>query len=102
VAGEVAWYWSNAKDRRNRAQHDGLGLENGVAVLNGDPLALSRPDPHPDGDRWQTIGRAGATILFAVHTEPIEEPDGSAWGRIISVRKATAHERRQYEEETFW
>ena len=96
----MRWAWSEEKNRLNKLKH-GISFETAQLVFD-DPLALSRPDQHPDGDRWQTIGRAGATILFAVHTEPIEEPDGSAWGRIISVRKATAHERRQYEEETFW
>ena len=64
-----------------------------------DPLALSRPDPHPDGDRWQTLGLVGNVILLVVHTWP--ETDvifGEEEGRIISARKATPHERRAYEE----
>ena len=95
------WTWNPQKDARNRREHQGLSLADGVTVLEGDPLALSRPDPHPDGNRWQTIGNAGAlVVLLVVHTEPVMQPDGSELGRIISVRKATPHERRDYEEGT--
>ena len=92
------WAWDPEKDRLNRKNH-GLPLAAGVPVLEGDPLALSRPDPHPDGDRWQTVGSAaGVVVLFVVHTEPVRREDGREVGRMIGVRKATAHERRAYEE----
>jgi len=92
------WIWNPTKDALNRQNHQGLSLTAGALVLDGDPLALSRPDPHPDGDRWQTVGSAGGVVvLFVVHTEPVGQEDG----RIISVRKATPHERRAYEEGTF-
>ncbi len=95
------WTWAPDKDRLNRKNH-GLPLAAGVPVLEGDPLALSRPDPHPDGDRWQTVGSAaGVVVLFVVHTEAAEQDDGREVGRIIGVRKATPHERRAYEEGTF-
>lgn len=93
------WTWDPDKDARNRREHRGLALADGVTVLESDPLAMSRPDPHPDGDRWQTVGSAGGlVVLFVVHTEPIGQPDGTEAGRIISVRKATSHERKAYEE----
>lgn len=66
-----------------------------------DPLAMSRIDHHPDGDRWQTVGMVGTVILFVVHTWPERDAEtGDEVGRIISARKATAHERRAYEEES--
>jgi uncharacterized DUF497 family protein len=96
------WAWDPDKDSRNRRSHQGLSLADGVLVLEGDPLALSRPDPHSDGDRWQTVGSAGGlVVLFVVHTEPVVQLDGSDLGRIISVRKATPYERKAYEEGTF-
>lgn len=92
------WVWDPEKDSKNREKHK-LSLETGRFVLDGDPFALSVPDPHPDGDRWRTIGKIrGITTLFVVHTEPVEdEEDGEEYGRIISVRKATVHERKAYE-----
>jgi uncharacterized protein len=92
-----SWTWDPAKDARNRVRHR-LPLAAGMLVLDRDQQALSRPDPHPDGDRWQTVGSAGGIVLlFVVHTEPSEGHNG----RIISVRKATARERRAYEEGDF-
>ena len=53
---------------------------------------------HRDGNRSQTVGSAGGVaVLFIVHTEPGED----APGRIISVRRATRHERKAYEEGSF-
>lgn len=65
-----------------------------------DPFQASRPDPHPDGDRWQTIGLVGSVLLLVIHTLPDGQAD-QAVGRIISARKATARERKVYEEGSF-
>jgi len=78
----------------NRAKH-GVSFESAQAVFD-DPLHLSMLDPHPDGDRWQTIGKVGQVLLLVVHTWP---EGGEEVGRMISARKATAHERKAYEEE---
>lgn len=87
---------------RHESAPPGPAVVGRVPVLAGDPLALSRPDPHPDGDRWRTVGSAaGVVVLFVVHTEPTAQPDGREVGRVISVRRATPHERRAYEEESF-
>jgi uncharacterized DUF497 family protein len=97
----VRWVWDPAKDKLNRQKHQGLPLAAGATVLETDPSALSRPDPHPDNNRWQTIGSAaGVVVLFVVHTEPTAAPSGEEIGRIISVRKATRQERKSYEEGT--
>ena len=41
-------------------------------------------------------------VIIVAHTGPRPEPGtGTAAGRIISARKATAHERRAYEEGDF-
>lgn len=95
----VEWVWDPEKDRANRAKHQGLGLRAGVPVL-ADRDAASRPDPHPDGDRWSTIGYAASiVVLVVIHTAPVPEADGREVGRIISVRKATPRERRAYEQD---
>lgn len=88
----MTWAWDPRKDAANQAKH-GVSFELAAEVFN-DPLHLSEPDPHPDGDRWATIGWAGPVMLFVVHT--LSEPD-FAFGRIISARRVTKHERRRYE-----
>ena len=96
----MPWIWIEAKNRRNRRDH-GLSFETARLVFD-DPLALSRQDPHPDGDRWQTMGLVDSVILFVVHTWPETDPEtGEETGRIISARVATTHERKAYEEEDF-
>jgi uncharacterized DUF497 family protein len=89
----MEWAWDPRKDAANRAKH-GVSFELAAEVFN-DPLHLSAPDPHPDGDRWTTLGRVGPVTLLVVHT--LQEPD-LASGRIVSARRATSHERRTYEE----
>ena len=50
-------------------------------------------------ERWQTVGMvAGVLLLLVAHTWNIE---GEEEIRIISARKATAHERNGYEKGTF-
>jgi uncharacterized DUF497 family protein len=100
IAGRMLWIWTEAKNRSNKRDH-GLSFEFGRLVFD-DRLAISRPDPHPDGDRWQTVGLVGRVTLFVVHTSPEPDPTtNEPTGRIISARKATAHERKAYEEGDF-
>lgn len=96
----MRWTWNERKDRANRRAH-GLSFETAALVFD-DPLAASRPDPHPHEQRWHTIGMIGGVVVLVVHTWP--EPDeaaGEEVGRIISARKATPHERKAYEEGEF-
>ena len=96
----MPWVWTEAKNRRNRRDH-GLSFDTAQLVFD-DPLALSCEDPHPDGDRWQTMGLVGSVVLFVVHTWPETDPEtGEEIGRIVSARLATARERKAYEEEDF-
>jgi uncharacterized DUF497 family protein len=88
----VNWTYDPEKDANNQRRHR-LPLSIGEVGL-ADPLALSRPDPHPDGDRWDTLCEVGGVVLFVVHTWP---EDDEQPGRIVSVRKATSHERKAYE-----
>jgi len=93
----MRWTWDPAKDRTNRRKHS-LSFETAERVFD-DPLALSRPDPFPGEERWQTLGVIGHVTVFVVHTLPRPDPTtGEEIGRIISARKATPHERRTYEE----
>jgi uncharacterized DUF497 family protein len=93
----VRWTWDADKAKENRRRH-GLSFETAILVFE-DALHVSQPDPHPDGDRWQTIGVVASVPLFVVHTWPsAESTDREPIGRIVSARKATARERRAYEE----
>jgi hypothetical protein len=96
----LRWIWEPKKAAANRAKH-GLSFETAARVFD-DPLHASKLDPHQDGDRWNTIGLVGPVLLFVVHTWPkAESPGDEPVGRIISGRKATAHERKAYEEGSF-
>jgi uncharacterized DUF497 family protein len=79
------------KDDSNIAKH-GLSLVEGEGVLN-DPLGLTIEDDSSQGEpRWITIGmNAGGELLVVVWTERDEGE------RLISVRRATARERKEYE-----
>ena len=90
------WTWDDTKSLINRRKH-GLGFETAQIVFD-DLLAVSRQEPHPDEERWQTIGMIGNVIVIVAHTLPRTD-DGT--GRIISARKATPHERRLYEKGNF-
>jgi hypothetical protein len=89
----LRWTWDPDKDTTNRRKHR-LPLSIGEVAL-ADPLALSRPDTHPDGDRWDTLCRVDGVLLYMVHTWP--DADDTP-GRIISARKATRQERKAYED----
>ena len=93
----MRWTWDADKDAANRAKHR-LSFATAVRVFD-DPLHLSMLGPHPDGDRWQTVGLIGRVVVLVVHSWPDEVPgEAEPAGRIITARKATAHERRAYEE----
>ena len=69
-----------------------------AALVFDDPLFELHLDPCEYEVRWQTKGRVGSVLLVVVHTLPKTEGEK---GRIISARKATPHERREYEEGRF-
>ena len=94
----MIWTWGPHKSRTNKRKH-GLDLEVAAHVFD-DPLALTMPDPHPDGDRLRTVGVIGTSTVFVVHTMPEFNPaEGDDVGRIISARKATPRDRSAYEED---
>ena len=96
----MQWRWDRTKNRANFRKH-GLDFETAVHVFN-DPLAVSRLDRSASEERWQTVGMIGHTIVFVVHTWPELDVDGGVeTSRIISARRASAHERRAYEEGKF-
>jgi uncharacterized protein len=80
------------------AKH-GITFQHASTVLL-DPLAITVfDDEHSEGEeRWVTLGLAArGPLLVVVHTMEDTGPH-SANVRIISARRATSFEMRQYEE----
>jgi uncharacterized DUF497 family protein len=88
--------WDPVKARRNLRDH-GIAFERAATVFL-DPKVLSAFDEEhsEDGDRWITLGldRTG-TLLVVCHTFR-EETEVSARIRLISARKPTKNEAKQY------
>ena len=96
----IEFEWDKAKNLSNRRKH-GVSFEEASQVFD-DPLYTSVPERVEDGDqRWQTFGRVDKVLLMTAHTlrEECAEDEPIEIIRIITARKATARERRKYEDE---
>jgi uncharacterized DUF497 family protein len=85
--------WDSRKTQVNKRKH-GITFEEASTVF-GDALSLTIPDPaHSIGeDRFITIGTSVKNrLIVVVHT------DRGDIIRIISARKVTGNERKQYEQ----
>jgi uncharacterized DUF497 family protein len=93
----VRFAWNEDKNRTNLAKH-GISFAIAAKVFD-DPRALTFPERVVEGEqRWKTIGwAAGVPVILSVaHT--VAEGGEEELIRIVSARKATARERRGYEE----
>lgn len=85
--------WDDRKAEANLKKH-GVSFDEAATVLSN-PLTLMNQNDHPDGDRWEYIGQSvRRRLLYVVTVEKMTEDEI----RIVSARKATAHEREKYEE----
>lgn len=93
----IQFDWDPEKAIANIAKHD-VSFEDAMRVFS-DPLALTIPDPQPVGpeERWITIGMSRPPLLLLVVHTHIEIDAETVYIRIISARKPTRNERRQYE-----
>ncbi len=83
--------WDPEKAASNLHKHD-VSFADAVSVLS-DPAALTMADDFADEERFVTLGMdAFGRLLVVVYTWRGEQRI-----RIISARKATRHERVQYE-----
>jgi uncharacterized protein len=90
--------WDEKKARMNLQKHK-VSFEE-ARTLFGDPLLLTFPDEYhsQSEERYVSIGNSSHDrVLIVVHTDRKETEDVLTV-RIISCRKATASERRAYEE----
>lgn len=94
---EYNFEWDPYKARQNLRKHN-VGFERAAEIFL-DPLAISIYDQeHSLGeDRWITMGKYRANVaLVVIHTFHQENTDHCRI-RLISSRKATKKEIRQYE-----
>lgn len=84
-----------AKRARNLARH-GLDLADAGKVLEGPCIDLLDDLNEQGEERWVSTGRLGSIIVVCVWTERGEEQ-----ARVISLRRATAHEQKDYLSEYF-
>jgi uncharacterized protein len=91
--------WDPHKGASNAGKH-GVTFEEAMTVFR-DPLALSLLDEEANAgeERWITLGLASTgNLLLVVHTWAEIDPERIAV-RIISARRPTRNEARQYREE---
>jgi hypothetical protein len=85
--------WDEDKAKANLRKH-GVGFDEATTIFS-DPFSITIPDPKhsTDEQRWIDIGSSDkGRILVVAYTER------GANIRIISCRRATPRERRDYEE----
>ena len=81
--------WDSSKELKNRRKH-GIAFSDALSVLEDD-RAITIDDDHPEEERYITIGlNALGQLLLVVYTWRGESI------RIISARKATSTERKEY------
>lgn len=89
---ELTFEWDEGKARENLRKHK-VEFNEGKTIFN-DPFLLTFPDiDNSKEERYVSVGLSRRDrVLVLIHTER----QGRI--RIISCRKATARERRHYEE----
>ncbi|MCD2449972.1 BrnT family toxin [Methylicorpusculum oleiharenae] len=88
--------WDPKKEEINIQKH-GVTFEQASYVF-ADPYALNKYDEghSEDEDRWLLLGKSmNEVILVVVHT--FKDLDGIEHVRIISARKATKNESKEYQ-----
>jgi uncharacterized DUF497 family protein len=89
----VTYEWDAFKAAANVKKHHITFEEAASVFLDPSALTFSDPDHSEEEDREITIGRSGRQrVLFVAHTARESRV------RIISARRATRQEQRQYEE----
>jgi uncharacterized protein len=96
MARETRFEWDARKARENLRKH---GVDFTLAMrIFADPHILTEIDETERGElRYWSIGEVSGRVLVVVHTT-VEEEDVEII-RIVSARKATRSERRDYEED---
>lgn len=84
--------WDEEKNRENVSKH-GIDFSDAAAIF-ASPMLIGLDDRADYGEeRWIGIGFLNERVVVVVYTET-----GKQAVRIISLRKATSHERKRFEE----
>lgn len=82
--------WDSDKDAMNRRKH-GFGFQDAIPVFLDENRLDIYDDSDETEDRLKTIGRiTGVVVIVVIHTER----NGAI--RLISARKATKREEKEY------
>ena len=92
ITSNLSFEWDERKSRKNRLKHD-ISFEEAVyAFLDDDALVIVDPDHSAEEERFLLLGMSNRNrLLVVVHC--LRNGDTI---RIISARKATANEEKQY------
>ena len=90
---EITFAWDERKNRENQRKH-GISFEEATTIFADENARLIRDPEHSQSeDRFILLGfSAKLRILVVVHAYRQDEKEV----RIISARKATPKERKQY------
>jgi uncharacterized DUF497 family protein len=95
TGNELHFGWDDGKATSNLEKH-GVSFEAATYVFD-DPMRLEQEDVFAQGEyRNIVIGHVDGLLLTVVYATPEED-----LYRIISARRATAHERKAYEQNLF-
>jgi uncharacterized DUF497 family protein len=91
--------WDPEKAKLNKIKHK-ISFENSATIFK-DPRAITLYDSDHSGkeERWITLGLSSNGILLVVNHTYEQIDSNTVIIRIISSRKATKHEQKQYKEE---
>ena len=83
--------WDEAKNRANIRRH-GFDFADAADLFSGPVLVHADTREDYGEERWVGLGLVGVRLVQIVYTQP--KPDTI---RIISLRKATSYERKEFE-----
>lgn len=89
--------WDPTKARQNNRRHRVTFERAATAFLDSNQLSVFDEQHSQDEERWVTLGLDRTGMLLVVCHTYREESGTSAMIRIISARKATKNEVKQYE-----
>jgi len=95
---QLYFEWEPQKAKSNKVKHN-VTFEHAATVFT-DPRAVSIYDKEHSGDedRWITLGLASTGVLMVVNHTYKKVDETTVTIRIISSRKATKNEEKQYME----